>query len=53
MALWYLKHFGTFFCSATLIGFICEMCESSNTVQQHMIQNKGFLVMSYQLQRVC
>ncbi|KAL1438238.1 hypothetical protein MTO96_048319 [Rhipicephalus appendiculatus] len=36
---------------ATLIGFICEMCESSNTVQQHMIQNKGFLVMSYQLQR--
>lgn len=36
---------------STLIGFICEMCESSNTVQQHMIQNKGFLVMSYQLQR--
>ncbi|XP_077558412.1 A kinase anchor protein rugose isoform X2 [Haemaphysalis longicornis] len=36
---------------ATLMGFICEMCESSNTVQQHMIQNKGFLVMSYQLQR--
>ncbi|CAN8006150.1 unnamed protein product, partial [Ixodes hexagonus] len=36
---------------ATLIGFICEMCESSSTVQQHMIQNKGFLVVSYQLQR--
>ncbi|XP_064482280.1 neurobeachin-like isoform X2 [Ornithodoros turicata] len=36
---------------STLIGFICEMCESSATVQQHMIQNKGFLVISYQLQR--
>lgn len=36
---------------STLVGFICEMCESSATVQQHMIQNKGFLVISYQLQR--
>ncbi|XP_028967428.1 neurobeachin [Galendromus occidentalis] len=36
---------------ATLIGFICEMCEGSTAVQQHMIQNKGFLVISQQLQK--
>ncbi|KAL1129748.1 hypothetical protein AAG570_012692, partial [Ranatra chinensis] len=34
-----------------LLGFICELVESSPTVQQHMIQNRGFLVISYMLQR--
>ncbi|GAB6031814.1 hypothetical protein CHUAL_010216 [Chamberlinius hualienensis] len=35
---------------ATLLGFICDLVESSPTVQQHMIQNKGFLIISYMLQ---
>ncbi|XP_035708538.1 neurobeachin isoform X2 [Folsomia candida] len=34
-----------------LLEFICELVESSPTVQQHMIQNRGFLVISYLLQR--
>ncbi|GLH11169.1 Lipopolysaccharide-responsive and beige-like anchor protein [Gryllus bimaculatus] len=34
-----------------LLGFICELVESSQTVQQHMIQNRGFLVTSFMLQR--
>ncbi|XP_054265424.1 neurobeachin isoform X12 [Macrosteles quadrilineatus] len=34
-----------------LLGFICELVESSSTVQQHMIQNRGFLVISFMLQR--
>lgn len=37
--------------SSKLLGFICELVESSSTVQQHMIQNRGFLVISYMLQR--
>lgn len=62
--------------SAKLLGFICELVESSQTVQQHMIQvmsgkniaiqqkinhrmrfvlnlfqNRGFLVISFMLQR--
>ncbi|XP_076065007.1 neurobeachin-like [Oratosquilla oratoria] len=36
---------------STLIGFICEMVESCNTVQQHMVQNRGFLVISHLLHR--
>ncbi|XP_055616830.1 neurobeachin isoform X23 [Toxorhynchites rutilus septentrionalis] len=36
---------------AKLLGFICELVESSQTVQQHMIQNRGFLVISFMLQR--
>lgn len=39
--------------SAKLLGFICELVEISPTVQQHMIQNRGFLVISYMLQRLC
>lgn len=39
-------------CSANLLGFICELVEISPTVQQHMIQNRGFLVISYMLQRL-
>lgn len=35
---------------STLIAFISDLVESSPTVQQHMIQNKGFLVISYLLQ---
>lgn len=38
-------------CSSKLLGFICELVESSQTVQQHMIQNRGFLVISFMLQR--
>ncbi|XP_039496743.1 neurobeachin isoform X15 [Drosophila santomea] len=34
-----------------LLGFICELVETSQTVQQHMIQNRGFLVISFMLQR--
>ncbi|XP_066153140.1 neurobeachin isoform X2 [Euwallacea fornicatus] len=34
-----------------LLGFICELVETSHTVQQHMIQNRGFLVISFMLQR--
>jgi len=37
--------------SSKLLGFICELVESSQTVQQHMIQNRGFLVISLMLQR--
>lgn len=37
--------------SSKLLGFICELVESSQTVQQHMIQNRGFLVISFMLQR--
>lgn len=40
-----------FYYSYKLLGFICELVESSHTVQQHMIQNRGFLVISYMLQR--
>ncbi|GFQ75622.1 neurobeachin, partial [Trichonephila clavata] len=36
---------------ATLIGFVCDLVENSPTVQQHMIQNKAFLVISYLLQK--
>jgi neurobeachin len=38
-------------CSAKLLGFICHLVETSQTVQQHMIQNRGFLVISFMLQR--
>lgn len=38
-------------CSSKLLEFICELVESSPTVQQHMIQNRGFLVISYLLQK--
>lgn len=38
-------------CSSKLLGFICDLVESSQTVQQHMVQNRGFLVISYMLQR--
>lgn len=36
---------------STLLGFICDLVESSPTVQQHMIQNKGFLIISCMLQK--
>lgn len=37
--------------SSKLLGFICELVETSPTVQQHMMQNRGFLVISFMLQR--
>lgn len=40
-----------YFFSSKLLGFICELVESSQTVQQHIIQNRGFLVISFMLQR--
>uniref|UniRef100_T1J4P2 BEACH-type PH domain-containing protein n=1 Tax=Strigamia maritima TaxID=126957 RepID=T1J4P2_STRMM len=36
---------------STLLAFICHLVESSPTVQQHMVQNKGFLVINYLLQK--
>ncbi|XP_037087488.1 LOW QUALITY PROTEIN: neurobeachin-like, partial [Pollicipes pollicipes] len=36
---------------ATLLGFICELVETSAVVQQHMLQCRGFLVISHLLQR--
>ncbi|XP_059484361.1 neurobeachin isoform X4 [Neocloeon triangulifer] len=36
---------------AKLLGFICHLVETSQTVQQHMIQNRGFLVISFMLQK--
>lgn len=37
--------------SSKLLGFICDMMESSQTVQQQMVLNRGFAVISYMLQR--
>jgi len=37
--------------SSKLLGFICDLVESSQTVQQHMVQNRGFLVISFMLQK--
>ncbi|KAG1688833.1 Neurobeachin [Nymphon striatum] len=34
-----------------LLEFICDLVENSPTVQQQMIQNKGFLVISHMLQK--
>ncbi|CAG4994400.1 unnamed protein product, partial [Parnassius apollo] len=34
-----------------LLGFVCSLVESCSTVQQHMLQCRGFLVISYMLQR--
>ncbi|XP_026328148.1 neurobeachin isoform X4 [Hyposmocoma kahamanoa] len=34
-----------------LLGFICSLVESCSTVQQHMLQCRGFLVISHMLQR--
>lgn len=44
------KHRCHFF-SSKLLGFICDLVESSQTVQQHMVQNRGFLVISFMLQK--
>lgn len=38
--------------SSKLLGFICELVESSQTVQQHIIQNRGFLAISCMLQKL-
>jgi len=35
-----------------LVTFLCELIESSATVQQQMMQNRGFLVVSHLLQRL-
>ncbi|XP_063831784.1 neurobeachin-like [Ostrinia nubilalis] len=34
-----------------LLGFVCSLVESCSTVQQHMLQCRGFLVVSHMLQR--
>ncbi|XP_061716778.1 neurobeachin isoform X4 [Cydia pomonella] len=34
-----------------LLGFVCSLVESCATVQQHMLQCRGFLVISHMLQR--
>ena len=38
--------------SATLIAFICDLVESSVNIQQQLVQNKGFLVISYLMEKV-
>ena len=40
------------FRSSTLIQIICDMIESSYTVQIQMINTKGFLAISYALEKV-
>ena len=35
------------------MALICDLLESSITIQQQLIQNKGFLVISYLLEKVC
>ena len=40
------------FGSSTLMALICDLLESSVTIQQQLIQNKGFLVISYLLEKV-
>lgn len=37
--------------SSKLLGFVCSLVESCSTVQQHMLQCRGFLVISHMLQR--
>ena len=39
-------------CSSTLIAFICDLIESSVSIQQQLVQNKGFLIISYLLEKV-
>ena len=34
------------------MALICDLLESSVTIQQQLIQNKGFLVVSYLLEKV-
>ncbi|XP_072945485.1 neurobeachin [Epargyreus clarus] len=34
-----------------LLGFVCSLVESCGTVQQHVLQCRGFLVISHMLQR--
>ena len=34
------------------MALICDLLESSVTIQQQLIQNKGFLVISYLLEKV-
>lgn len=43
--------FFVLFHSSKLLGFICDLVVTSQTVQQHMVQNRGFLVISFMLQR--
>ena len=38
--------------SSTLMALICDLLESSVNIQQQLIQNKGFLVISYLLEKV-
>ncbi len=39
--------------SSTLMALLCDLLESSTNIQQQLIQNKGFLVISYLLEKVC
>lgn len=40
------------FCSAKLMSILCNLMESSVTIQQQMMQNRGFLVIGYLLEKV-
>ncbi|KAK6172415.1 hypothetical protein SNE40_016068 [Patella caerulea] len=36
---------------ANLMGLLCDLIESSSNIQQQLLQNKGFLVISYLLEK--
>jgi hypothetical protein len=38
--------------SSNLMGLLCDLLENSVTIQQQMMQNKGFLVIAYLLEKV-
>ena len=39
------------FCSSKLMSFICELVESSSSIQQQVISGRGFLVISHLLSK--
>lgn len=48
---YYVTHLSLSITSSKLLGFVCSLVESCSTVQQHMLQCRGFLVISHMLQR--
>ena len=38
--------------SAMLMGLLCDLLESSYGIQQQFLQSKGFLIISYLLEKV-
>jgi len=40
------------YCSTTLFDLLCDLLKNSDTLQQQMIQSRGFLVISHLLEEV-